>query len=118
LKICSKLIIVQFKFCSNLKLFRFKTEKKWKEKMRKEKNKVGRPNIPSLGVRWSVCTDLVGGQHLPADWGLLYTNMIGGRFKPPHTAATSGSSVGRGPSDQGNFLFFFHSIFFFSVFLI
>jgi hypothetical protein len=35
--------------------------------MRKEKRKTNldRPNIPGLGVRWSVRTDLVGGQHLP-----------------------------------------------------
>jgi hypothetical protein len=57
---------LKFKNCSNLKLFRFKTEKNGKKKIEKgkKKNKLGRPNIPGVGVRWPV-TDLVGRQDLP-----------------------------------------------------
>jgi hypothetical protein len=58
---CSNLKNVQIRKLFKFKLFRFKTEKKWK----KVKNKLGRPNIPGVGVRWSVRTDRVGGQDLP-----------------------------------------------------
>jgi hypothetical protein len=66
IEICSNSKIAQikkmlkFENCSNLKCSDSK-----ERKMKKSKNKLGRPNIPAVGVRWSVRTDQVGGQNLP-----------------------------------------------------